>query len=365
MTAVSITEELKDTSAAAAGKTVVGSVVEGSSAGAATTTGSMGSNFAAAFGPVGIIFSALAGILIGQANYKSKFAAVVDLYRDEAAAKLGKSPDKIREKDIELLAKGDPARGIAANKTIAEELDKMKHSRSRKMLISGVSILATVAVMGAVFTGGAVGTLPWLAGFALKTLAAVAIHKVLEKPIEHVIKKVFGTKSITTHERIADLSREHRNGKAIGREQVADIFISSNAELSQFVQNQYGKPYDFLNVRDKLAVADAFEQYLPLKAITESLNSGRIKVSELAFSVEGQASGVAPNSVKDSLSIIGKARGMLHGVHSNAVNEPAPPPLSVASNREVVEYDNPTPTRSFADRELQRRAGRSGGVALQ
>lgn len=353
------TESIKDRAFSSvshsAGKYAVQQAVAGGIGGASAGVGGV-------FSVAGVSFAAAASVMINQAVYQHRRAELREMYKDEAAVQFGKSPKKITDKDIDLLAKGDQTRGIAGNKTIAEELSQSKKRRNLGMLVSTASILGTLAIVMAI--SGFIPPEALGAGvYAAKFIAGVAIHELLEKPIHWLGKKIFGMEDTSTHERIAELNKEHRNGKSITKEQVLGVFVSANKELNNFVKEQYAKPYDKLSVQEKRAMVEAVEQYIPLKNITENLNSGRVKISELAFSVEGQRSGVAPDSVPQHLSIIGKARGALHNISERLHHSPAakksdseviPPPVavpvSVAPKRAVVEYDNPTPTRSFVER---------------
>ncbi len=315
------------------------------------------------FSAVGISLASAASVMINQASYQSKRSSLREMYKDEVAAQLGKSPKKIKDKDIDLVAKGDPKNGIAGNKTIADELHKLVKRRNIGMLVTIVSLLGTLAIMSALLSStllsaGGVPVAIGLDAMAAKAFAGFAIHKVLESPIKWVSKKLFHLNDVTTHERIAEINKEHRNGKVIPRAQVLGVFISANDELGKFVTSQYGKPYDQLSVQEKQAVVEALEQHIPIAKIAENLNSGRVKISELAFAVEGKVSGVAPDSVKEPLSLVGKARSALRGVgerlqhvrqhHVETVASTIP--QTPAPQRVNVEYDNQAPARSFVER---------------
>ncbi|MEK6746553.1 MAG: hypothetical protein AABY33_05940 [Pseudomonadota bacterium] len=323
------------------------------------TAGALAGLSTAVFGPLSVSLAATASVLINQTHYQSKRAALRVMYKDEVAAQLGKSPDRIKDEDIDLIAKGDAKRGIAANKTIAEELQTLKKRRNVGMLVTALTILSTVAI---------VASLPGIAGvaaggvglFAARMIAGFAIHKLLENPIKKTGKKIFKLDTPTTHDRIADLSKQHRKGKTISREQVMDVFVSANKELSQFVIDNYGMHYDKLSVQDKHVVVEAMEQHMPITSMTKNLNSGTVKISELAFAVEGKISGVEPNTVKDNLSLVGKARHALMGVGTRLHNV-AQRHNTVAANsvlqknaaikhQVAMEYNNPTPSRSFVER---------------
>ncbi len=314
----------------------------------------------------GVAVATVASVMINQSAYQRKLISLRQMYKDEIGAQLGKSPSKVTYKDMKLIAEGDSERGISSNKTIADEMNRLAKRRNVGILVTAASLLATVGVMIAVapalsLSAGA-STLAVMGVYAAKALIGFSTHRVLEVPIKAVAKSLFHLKEKTTHERIAGLAKEHRNGKVLGREQVLDVFICSDDQLKQFVTDHYGKSYDKLNVQEKRVVADAMEQYIPVTHITENLNSGSVKVSELAFLVEGKKSGVIPNSVKPNLSLAGKARTALRsvgerlhkikpqdaGYEQNIMQNTEN--VSVAPKRAIMEYDNPVPARSFVAR---------------
>lgn len=319
--------------------------------------------------------AAFASLIMSQSSYRHRRAGLYQMYKDEIAVKLGKEPGKVTAKDMDLLAKGNPEKGIEANKTIAEGLRKLKKHRNVSVLVTTAALLGTVATLGALFApagvvGAAVAGTSITASIA-KAFVGFATYKLIESPMHWGANKMFGMNEPTTHERIAELNREHKKGKPLSQEQVLGVFISGNKEISRHVEEQYGKKYDELSVQEKRSVAESCEPYLPLKTITENLNKGRVKISELAFSVEGQASGIAPKPVKEQPSpgIMGKARNILHSVgtrlrrtrqHVEEVPQQAAP-AAAPRQRTVVEYDNPAPARSFVEGLQARSQGQSLG----
>ena len=333
-----------------------------------TSIGGATAGLSQVFSAVGIGIAAAASVMINQADYQSKRAALRRMYKDEVGAQLGISPSKVKDRDIDLVAKGDPKKGIAGNKTIADELNKLKKRRNVGMLVTIASLLATVAVIltvvaPAIATTGAALT---VGGLITKLIAGFTIHKILESPIKKFSKKIFHLNEVTTHESIVELNKEHRNGKTLSRAQVLGVFVSANNELSQFVTQQYERPYDKLSVQEKQLVVEAMEQHIPITDITRNLNSGTIKISELAFAVEGKISGVEPNTIKQPLSLVGKARNTLRSVgdrlqhvkrRNNDLVSASANSVPAIQQRANVEYDNPTAARSFVERyEAERSA---------
>jgi hypothetical protein len=285
----------------------------------------------------GIWLAAAASTVINVIKYKNLRSDLCEIYRDEIGAKLGKTASQVTKKDMDVLAVGVPERGIPANETLSEELKKLKRDRDIGIGVTAISILfaipLTLAVMTAIFSLPVAWTslslssitLPIVGKIATQFAVGFACHKLMEYPVEAVGKSVLGVEGNTTHERIESLVKEQEFGKSISKEQVLGVFVSANKQLSQFVQQNFGKEYDKLEAQTKQVVAQAFERYIPLTEITESLNSGRVKITELAFSVVGQKSGVKPSEtpVAPKVNVLGKVRGLYYDVTSRLKLRPA------------------------------------------
>lgn len=312
-------DTLAGRAAEAAGNTAAKTAVHAAADGASGALAGFGASNP--FGFAGVVVASIASILVNQTHYNSKLKALREMYKDEAAMQLGKSPSQIKDKDIELLANGDPKRGLGGNKVIAEELQTLKKRRNVGMLVTVSSIILTVAAISAVFAAGGAAVSIGAAlnsgdyiGIAGRMVLGFITHRALENPIKKGAKKLFGMDTPTTHERIAELSKQHKKGRNISREQVLSVFVSANKDLSNFVIDNYGMHYDKLSVQQKNMVVDALEQHIPLANLTKNLNSGSVKLTELAFAVEGKISGVAPKTVKHNPTLATKARNALMGV---------------------------------------------------
>src|SRR5262249_4957383 len=62
--------------------------------------------------------------------------------------------------------------------------------------------------------------------------------------------------------------------------------------LSNLIKAQHGLEFDELSLVDQQRATVEMSKYLPLVQITNDINAGKMSVSELAFAVDGQASGV-------------------------------------------------------------------------
>ncbi|MEZ5691334.1 MAG: hypothetical protein R3D71_06690 [Rickettsiales bacterium] len=325
-------------------------------------------------------FVSAIGVILNQRSYDKRLKNLREMYKYEVGAKLGKIPDDVTNKDLQAVAKGDPEHGIAGNKTFSNFLKKLKVSKTVGTIVSIASILTTVAIVGSVFSTGGLaipgvgtgvtealsavieqGTIGY---YAAKAAIGVAVHQTIEKPMNWLGKKIFDIEKVTTQERIAELDGLHKKGRAISRERVMGVFVSANKEISDFINEAYGKEYDKLAIHEKQEIVNSFGKHIPLKEIVDNLNSGKVRVSELAFSVEGQRSGIKMGSVPTNRNVIGKTRGVIktmsdkfNGISDKQATYPQAIPASSSYNKEgiapkrtAVEYNNPIPTRSFVER---------------
>ncbi len=256
--------------------------------------------------------TAALGAGIAQMDYNHKRESVKRLYEDELEAKLGKPAAALTNKDLERIAKGDAAGGIQANKTIADSLSRAKKERNLGIVLATAATLATLTALS-IFIAPVFEPLvmaPWMKLGAKMAIGALVYHAVKE-PLRWATEKLFGLDKEATHDKIVKLEKAHEHSKAITREQVMSVFASANPDLQEVIKIRHGKPFDALKSRTRKQIADAISDQLdPLVA---DLNSGRVNVTELAFIVEGQSSGVAP---KDALPQEPKKAGLLDSVRT-------------------------------------------------
>lgn len=314
----------------------------------------------------GVGLAGAVSAVLSQMGYLHKREKLREQYKEEIAAKLGKTPDGVTDQDLDVMAE--------KNHAIGEEIAKQRKNRNYSIFSSTAAILLAVGMVGVLFAGVAAPAL-FTPLFFAKIIVGVTCHKIVEAPLEWIGNALFGLEHTTTHDHITGLVKEHKHGKTITREQVLGVFVSSNPELGEFIKAQYGQEYDKLGTAVKHHVADELEHFLPLSKMAASLNSGRISATELAFTVEGQVSGVlpkAPSAIKPTmldkagaaLQSMGRRLGI--GRHHQLPKADMPPQAApVRPQRTVVEYDNGTPAgASFVKRlGLERGDTRAGYVA--
>lgn len=252
---------------------------------ASATTGVGGAILVGGFGAVSAV--------VNQIEYNAQKKNIAVFYDEELSAKLHKSVKKVDASDLESLEKGDTKKHIEENGTIKGAIRKERLIRNVGIAASFIASVATYALMGAV-----VGH-PALA-FDLPTVARVAVsvltYMALKVPVVEFAKSMLGLNKETTHDKIVEIAKDRRQGKSITREQVVEVFVSGNKDLSQYVEDHFGKKYEALALADKVNVAENLAKILPIDTITANINSGVTSASELAFTVEGQMSGVLPKA---------------------------------------------------------------------
>ena len=374
-------QHLKAMFTAGAGKLGIESSVAENSAAAmvGTTSGTMG----------GVVFYGAFGVLsaiTNQIEYGAARGRIADFYHDELAAKLKKPKEKVVDDDIDILAKGDAAKGIPANHTIAHEIAHEKKIRNLGIGASFVASIAVVTLMHALMAAIAVAVAPAAGAGALSlgvagTLAKGALgllaYLSIKRPLMEVGKTLLGLNETTTHDLILGIAKDREHGKAISREQVIEVFLSANKQLSNYVEQRYGAEYEHLPLAEKVRMSAELAEILPADKIAHNINLGVANASELAFTAQGDISGVLPKAAgtkiadetkKTFLGRIGHhcrnvVKAINHTLHPekahaipelSAINraqkefETGPPSQSNSEESPIVEFNNNTP--SFVDR---------------
>lgn len=263
----------------------------------ASVTGT-GASVASALGGVGLTAAVSAGL--SQMEYEHKKKDIKNLYREELASILGKSEKKVKDRDVDTLAK--------YNATLAEHMAKTKKERNLNIgtifaaTIVSLAMVAAMANVGmfapllAVGGGAAIGGMGVgsIVAFGAKAAAAILAYSFVKEPLQKIGDTLFGMNRKTNHERIAAIHRDHKAGKTITAERVFAVFVHANPEIDAFIETRYGKKFDDLNVADRQSLTEIIGGKLDVPKITDDINHGRVKATELAFTVEGMVSGVLP-----------------------------------------------------------------------
>lgn len=329
----------------------------------------------AAMGVVGAISAAMA-----QMDYRYSVSKMKELYRNEVAAKLGKPPKSVSDDDLFAAANGDPERGIEGNKIIAEELDKKKKERTLGVLLSAGATMISFAVVHAAEAAllTAAGSIAGTVGLPVAAVAAVAmvldvavgvgIYNFVKQPLHYIGHKIFGLDKEGTHDKIESLHKELSQGKGVTQEQVLGVFVSANKQLQQFVENEFGKEYEKLTLPERQRVASEISKQVPLAEMTANINSGKYDIGELAFAVEGQASGYNPAAEQKPQGWLAGVTSKLRSMFKNTQTQTEPPQQAVAEQSPDAAYRqaawHPANEQSGKASFTERYAGGRNKVAL-
>jgi hypothetical protein len=235
-----------------------------------------------------------------------------DLYKEELSIKLNKPQSRLVRADLNEMAK--------TNGVIRQELDRNRKQRNFGVVLSFIASMASLAVitlalpavLGAVISAGmpvaAEAALGTVGGMLLKAGVGLCTYHLVKDPLHALADKLFHIDEKTPNDYIVGIKRERDQGRVISREQVLSVFVASHPELDRYIVAEYGRHFDELSVQDKQKAAGELNQYLPLDKLAIEISSGKVNATELAFAVEGEASGVnhekfAPEPAKPGLLV--------------------------------------------------------------
>ncbi|MDE3059404.1 MAG: hypothetical protein KGJ06_00145 [Pseudomonadota bacterium] len=229
-----------------------------------------------------------AGLSAGltQMDYNKRIAHLRDsIYARELSSKLGKPADQITADDVESVK----------SKVISEHVGKLKRQRNFGVALSFIASMAGLALVG--LTLGFAHEPMWhsmeaLGGGLLRGAVGLMAYLTVKQPIHWVAEKTLGLEKETAHDRIETLKRNHEAGKIISPEEIAAVYTKVHPELDHVVLSEFGAHFDKLNLADRQKATMRLAEILPLAQLTQDINSGKVNVTELAFAVEGQASGI-------------------------------------------------------------------------
>ncbi len=235
-------------------------------------------------------------------EYQYEQRQLMNLYRGEIAAKLGKDKSLVTVDDLKSLAEINP--------TLDEEL---KRSRRKMRVQTGVDLLSTFSSYGAVvgvfsFFAASITavTLPMLfAGFAV----AVLTHYVAEKILEPVSHKLFNIHERTPIDRIRTMEMDQQRGRKISQEQVLAVYVAASPDLQNMIKKDFGQSFDNLSLIKQHEAAVRYGPTLGLQQVTDAINENRLSARELTFRIHGDTSGAYPEptmhqQVQQKLSIL-------------------------------------------------------------
>lgn len=316
-----------------------------------------------AFGPhagvvIGLGMMSAINASLAYAEYNSERREILDTYRDELSAKLGKDRRKLRYKDIDRVAEGSMEQGVESNHTLNQALQKARSYRNLNVGLSIFASLGSFALISIAFPPAAPGAAIIAHGAAeVITQAAIGLitYLSIKAPLKWIGEKVLGLDRETTHDRIVSLERDRARGRFITREQVLSVFVSANEELDTMIRKTHGKQFDKLKLAEQQQIAAEFGKLIGLDQLTDAINHRQMKASELAFTVEGQVSGfVRAEDEPQAKGWFGALKEKLFGA--------SPPPREYAAPQtpfSMPQYADDPPSRSFVER-LARKPAEAG-----
>ena len=301
-------------------------------------TGSANGSLTALLG-LGAVGGLSAGLV--YMDYRKNLDLLAQDYAEEIGAKLRKDPKKVDAEDVLTVAYGDPNRGIEPNVALRDAI-----GQERKAMGFGIvfSIIASIGAMAlAPVLLGAVGLAALHGGalaFLAHGLAGLVCYNAIKIPLHMVGDKIFGLDEDTPIDRIEKIGKMVEKGQAISREQILSVYVASNPDLSAYIKNRFGAEFDELDAEGQSRAATMMQRYLPLDAVAEAVTTKRICATELAFTVQGDVSGVALDTWQaPPKSLIEKMIGKASGVFSH--ENPELPQGDVPHNQQLPNHQHP------------------------
>ena len=291
-----------------------------------------------------VAWNTFTGLLRAQ-RYENQ---MLDFYREEVAAAVGKDPSGVDIPDLKKAAYGDRATGIPRNEVLAYALDRQK---AKGWLSLATSIAAGAVTFGLLMTplpefisaqldiGGQLGN---LLGSASAGIIAATSSLFVHRGLDNAIGNATRINNLSAHDRILLIERSQNRGRSVKPEQVMDVFVAANPTLNNRIRSEYGERYQGMNRAEKLQVIRGLGVGSLMNRLAEGLGSGAIDATELAFI----SNGAEPLSVRGRATIAGTK-------HQAAEIENGPQPKR--SFVEMVGGSRNSNQQSFADKILAER----------
>lgn len=276
--------------AEAVGETMAHNAAQGNLLGLSTALGGT----AAGLMTVGL--AAGVSATLTQMDYIHRKDNIKDMYKDEIACRMQKPLKKVNLDDLDTLAK--------ENRVVGEELKQIKKQRTFGVGLSFIASMAALSMVVlalpeivAAVTGAATGAIAMeglgtVGGLLLKGLVGLVTYNAVKEPLHHLADKLFNLDYTTTHDHIVKLKKGRDAGLVITPDQVLSVFASAHPELDHMIKREYGAKFDGLDAEKRMQATRELSKVIPLEKLANDINSGSVNVTELAFAVEGQISGI-------------------------------------------------------------------------
>ena len=300
-----------------------------------------------------------AGVSAGltQMDYQHRKDSLAEMYKEEISLKLGKKIDGVGRSDLDKLA--------PTNYVIDEELRRNSKQRTFGVALSFIASMASLAVIRIVLPAllgptlgigveGAQSFMQEAGTFLIRGAAALITYQLVKDPLHAIADKLFDIDKVTVNDGIVSIGNDRKAGKAISREQVLSVFVAAHPQLAQFIVRNFGQHYDNLSLDDKKRATTELNKIIPLDKLTLEINSGKTNVTELAFAVQGEISGVdherfvPRDKPRGFFGSMFASVGRMLGLTSDATPDHADTSLVARAASMAVktyEYSNPAPAK--------------------
>ncbi len=251
---------------------------------------------------------------LNHKDYEHEIEQLASIYEKEISAYTGKNRNEVGLDDLKLVAEQVPA--------LQEHLDKQKTSRNVK---TGIWIAA--AAVGFIGAASLFTLLPAVTGFVaasagvkvLAGLGGLAIFSLSRPIVEKVANKSFNLNEPTAIDIIKSLEWTRTKNQKISQAQVMEVYLASMPQLSENIQQNFGKSFAQLDVVQQQHIIMQYGPHVMLNEVTQAINDNRLNARELAFTVSGQRSGAYADTsysvqFKEGLSTV---REKAKDIHQN------------------------------------------------
>lgn len=226
---------------------------------------------------IGVAFLGGFGIAASMAidRYKnSKIASqqtqvLTNYFREQIATQLGKSPESVTSKDLELAARVNPA--------FRQVLDKVKQEKSSadrmSLFTGGGAYVAGTAAAGLGWLPGGSGIAYMASKFAADSVGAI----VGGKASQMMNKDVLFAQDVVEH-----IDAKIKQGESITAFDIMLFRIAQDEKFQAAIKKQSSKPFHKMNEAEQRAITASMpELYDAAERDAEAVNQGRMTPQDL------------------------------------------------------------------------------------
>ncbi len=375
------------------GKKIAGFV---SGRGASTTAVAFAAPFvpAAQLPMVGLAVGVPIKAAVSTIEHYHREDEVLNKFRDEIAASFGIDVEDVTHDNLRSLAFGNPKIGIEPQPFFQEILEQ---NDKKRWIDVGANVAASALTMGFVFSqgdkiAGALSSLASSSGIALfvgnpaaagiagligLSIAAALVVHAIDFIVTEVCKDTMGIKDKTSYEMLGEIEKQKTRGHEISSDKVMALIANINPALKTEIIKNYGAPYNALPEKQRMAVLEQYADSLSLEENTAKINSGVMKVNELAFIAIGGQSGVVDkdvitieksqldnmqNNVQNNVQIASAQVGGVQTIKPNIIESDVIEPIAAIKNMAEVNVAMPVAVGTLNNNMMLNNMGRGDTV---